>query len=84
MEECKGTIEKAEKGELLIITSAITFIEVIKMKGKEYLKREAEKDIRAFFDNSFISVRNVDREIDIITGYYLPIIKKKLMTKESF
>ena len=66
IDKCKGTIEKAEKGELLIIASAITLIEVIKMKGKQLIKREAEKKIRAFFDNAFISIRNVDREIGII------------------
>lgn len=63
---CQGTINKAEKGELLIITSAITFIEVIKMPGEKPLKRDAEKKIEQFFKNSFINIINVDREIGII------------------
>jgi len=63
---CKGTIYKAEKNELIIVTSAITFIEVVKLPGETPLKREAENIIRDFFKNSFISIRNVDREIGII------------------
>lgn len=66
IDHCKGTIEKAEKGELLIITSAITFIEVIKMKGREPIKSDAENKILAFFDEPFISIRNVDRYIGVV------------------
>lgn len=63
---CKGTISKAEKNELIIVTSAITFIEVVKLPGEIPLKKEYENTIRKLFENSFISVRNVDREIGII------------------
>ncbi len=62
---CRGTIQKAEAGKLLIVTSAITFIEVIKMKGKPALGRSAEKTIQEFFDNSFIKIHDVDREVGI-------------------
>ena len=63
---CKGTIDKAEKNELIIVTSAITFIEVVKLPGEPPLKRESENTIRKFFENSFISVREVDRQVGII------------------
>lgn len=63
---CKGTIYKAEKNELIIVTSSITFIEVIKLPGETPLKKESENTIRDFFKNSFIGIRNVDREIGII------------------
>ncbi len=63
---CQGTIDKAEKNELIIVTSAITFIEVVKLPGETPLKREAENTIRKFFENSFINVREVDRQIGII------------------
>ena len=63
---CMGTIDKAEKGELLIVTSAITFIEVIKMPGEPPLKQESEKIIEQFFKNSFMHIINVDREIGTI------------------
>jgi predicted nucleic acid-binding protein len=63
---CQGTIKKAEKGEILIVTSAITFIEVIKMPGEKPLKQESEKIIEQFFKNSFMHIINVDREIGVI------------------
>lgn len=66
VEACRGTINKAEKGELIIVTSAITFIEVIKLPGETPLGRESENTIRDFFKNSFINIQNVDREIGII------------------
>ncbi len=66
IDQCKGTIEKAEKEELRIITSAITFIEVIKMKGREPIKSNAENKIRSMFELPYISIRNVDRMTGII------------------
>lgn len=65
IDKCKGVIQKAEAGSLIIITSALTFIEVIKMKGKKHLPKKAEKTIQDFFQNRFISVRNVDRLVGI-------------------
>jgi len=62
---CRYTTEQAEQGNLLIITSAITFIEVIKIKGKPKLKRSAENTIRQFFENPFIYIHDVDREVGI-------------------
>lgn len=66
IDACRGTIYKAEKNGLIIVTSVITFIEVIKLPGETPLKKESENTIRDFFKNSFISIRNVDREIGII------------------
>jgi len=62
---CQGAIQKAEGGELVIITSAISFIEVIRMKGKPKLKKAVETTIQKFFSNSFIYIHNVDREVGI-------------------
>lgn len=62
---CQGAMKKAEAGELIIMTSAITFIEVIKMKGKPKVKKAMETTIQKFFANSFIYIRNVDREVGI-------------------
>ncbi len=62
---CQGTIKKAEEGDLIIVTSAMTFIEVIRMKGKPKLKKNVETTIQKFFSNSFIYIRNVDREVGI-------------------
>ena len=62
---CQGVMKKAESGELLIVTSALTLIEVVKMKGKPKLTSAVEKTIRGFFENSFIYIQNVDRDVGI-------------------
>lgn len=62
---CTGAMKKAEDGKLVIVTSALTFIEVIRMKGKPKLKKSIEKTILDFFSNSFIYICNVDREVGI-------------------
>ncbi|OHB77744.1 MAG: hypothetical protein A2Z25_19145 [Planctomycetes bacterium RBG_16_55_9] len=63
---CKGTTAKAENGELIIITSAITLIEVVKLDRQLRLKAKDEKTIRNFFKNPYIHIHNVDAEIGII------------------
>ncbi len=62
---CQGVMKKAEAGELLIVTSALTLIEVIRMKGKPRLTSAVEKTIRGFFENSFIYIQNVDRDVGL-------------------
>ncbi len=62
---CQGVMKKAEAGELVIVTSALTLIEVIKMKGQPRLTSTVEKTIRGFFENSFMSIQNVDRDVGI-------------------
>ena len=61
--KCKGTIEKAENGELKINTSAITLTEVIKIKGKKRLLRDKEKMIVDFFKHNYVTIHNVDRRV---------------------
>lgn len=60
---CQGTTTKAEEGDLIIVTSAITLVEVIRMKGQPRLKREDENKIREFFLHKYISIQNVDRVV---------------------
>ena len=40
---CKGIVEKAHRGEIELVVSAITLVEVIKLRGKPRLKKSAEK-----------------------------------------
>lgn len=63
VENCKSVMLAAERGELRIVTSALTLTEVIKIKGKESLKPNVEDTIRAFFEHEWIIVRDVDRFI---------------------
>jgi predicted nucleic acid-binding protein len=58
---CRGVIRAAEKGQLQIVTSAVTLTEVIKLKGSSKLKPQQEEDIERFFQKDYILVRNLDR-----------------------
>ena len=60
---CCGVLTKAKKGELKIVSSSITLIEVIRIKDKPRLPKEKEITIVEFFQNDFITLRNVDRFI---------------------
>lgn len=56
---CRGTIEQAEKGSLLIVTSAITLVEVIKLNGRTSIGKDHSAQIIAFFNQEFVRVRNL-------------------------
>ena len=58
VQKCRGTMQKAENGDVKIITSAITLTEVIKLKNRPKMKKENEKKIADFFKNDFIIIRN--------------------------
>ena len=60
---CAAVIEAAEAGELEIVTSALTLTEVIKLKGHPSLPASREETIRLFFENPFLVIRNVDRQV---------------------
>lgn len=62
VDSCKSVLLAAERGELRIITSALTLTEVIKIKGKP-IAVDQEDHIRAFFEHEWILVRDVDRFI---------------------
>ena len=61
VDKCRSVMYAAERGELRIITSALTLTEVIKIKGKQPLSASAEDTIKAFFEHDWIIVRDVDR-----------------------
>lgn len=61
--ECESVLAAAEAGKVQIVTSALTLTEVIKLKGKPRLTKDKEDTIKAFFENDFIIVRDVDRFI---------------------
>jgi predicted nucleic acid-binding protein len=64
---CLAMIESAKKGDLVIVTSAFTFSEVIHLEHLEETegisREEQTKMILEFFENPFISVRPLDRQI---------------------
>lgn len=61
--QCAEVLTAAERGEIQIVTSAITLTEVIKLKGSPPLKASQEDKIRRFFLNEYIVVVNTDRFI---------------------
>lgn len=62
LDKCQSVLFAAERGELRIVTSALTLTEVIKIKGKP-ITADKEDRIRAFFEHEWIIVQNVDRFI---------------------
>ena len=60
---CKPVLQAAEAGTVTLITSALTIVEVIRLKGHERIPAHQTRKIDAFFKNSWIIVREVDRFI---------------------
>jgi len=58
---CRGTLDKASNGELVIGISAISLIEVIKLKDRPHLRKEQETTISEFFENYFFKLFDVTR-----------------------
>ncbi|MFY9822068.1 MAG: type II toxin-antitoxin system VapC family toxin [Thermoanaerobaculia bacterium] len=61
--QCREVLTAAERGDVNIITSAITLTEVIKLKGKPPLRADQHEKIRRFFQNDYIKVVDADRFI---------------------
>ncbi len=60
---CRATIERAEAGEVLIVTSALTIAEVLWLKNHPKVPEARAELVRGFFRRSYIRVRNVTRLI---------------------
>lgn len=61
---CLGAIfQRAERGEVLIVTSALTLAEVLWMRGGPQLPNEKALIVRRFFQRSYIRVHNVSRKL---------------------
>ncbi len=56
-------ITRAEKGDFQIFISALTLAEVHKKRGHERLTESEDEEILDFFENDFIEVIDVDREL---------------------
>lgn len=63
VEKCDGVIQRASRGEVLIVTSAFTLAEVLWMKGGPRLPKDKAMLVQKFFRRSFIRVYNVTRKI---------------------
>jgi hypothetical protein len=62
-EKCDGVLQRAERGEVLIVTSALTLAEVLWMKGAPKIPKDKAEIIQKFFRKSYIRVYNVTRKL---------------------
>jgi len=58
--QCAGLFQRAEKGEVQVITSSLTIAEVLYLNG-DLLSPEDQAKIDAFFNSSWLGVALVDR-----------------------
>jgi predicted nucleic acid-binding protein len=63
LERCEHVIDLAKGGQVAILTSALTLVEVLHIKGLRRLSQDSEQKIHDFFLHEWIVVRNVDRKI---------------------
>jgi predicted nucleic acid-binding protein len=65
VDSCEAVLEDAEKGKILIVTSALTLAEVLALRGAKRLRPnpKLKKKVIEFFKNEYIAVQNVTREI---------------------
>jgi predicted nucleic acid-binding protein len=62
---CTAILEDAEKGKILIVTSALTLAEVLVLRGQQRIPRDEilKQKVTNFFKNEYISVQNVTRQV---------------------
>lgn len=63
VDKCGGVLDKAERGEILIVTSALSLAEVLWMRGGPKVPKEKARIVQNFFRRSYIRVHNVTRKI---------------------
>ena len=71
VEKCDGVLERAERGEVLIVTSALTIAEVLWMRGAPRLTKDKASTVQKFFRKSYIRVVNVTRKISEAAQVYV-------------
>src|SRR5262245_11522475 len=62
VDQCAGTLERAEADEVCIFTSALTIAECLWLRGNPKIPKNRADIVRRFFRRSFIRVRNVTRK----------------------
>jgi predicted nucleic acid-binding protein len=65
VDSCEAVLELAEKGKVLIVTSALTITEVLALRGKRRLapNPKMKQRVNDFFKNEYIAIQNVTREV---------------------
>lgn len=60
---CRDTLDAAQRGDFLIVTSALTLAEVLWMKGSPRLTEDKAELLNGFFRRSSLRVVNLDRKV---------------------
>jgi len=63
VEKCDGVLQKAARGEVLIVTSALTLAEVLWMREQPKLPKGKAEIVQRFFRRSYIRIYNVSRKL---------------------
>ena len=61
-EVCRNVLEAAQNGEVQLVTSALSLVQIVKPIGESGLEDEKLDTLQRFFLNSFILIRPLDRE----------------------
>jgi predicted nucleic acid-binding protein len=62
-ELCEGTLQRADGGEVLIVTSTLTIAEVLWMRSAPSIPKDKAEIVRRFFRRSSMRLRNVTRAV---------------------
>ena len=60
---CQATLERAEAGDILIVTSTLTLAECLWLRNTPPIQKDRAEIVRKFFRRSIIRLRNVTRFI---------------------
>jgi predicted nucleic acid-binding protein len=63
VDTCRAILDDAEQGKIRIYTSALTITEVLKYKGAKPIEKDKKEILRAFFQNDYITIIQLDRWI---------------------
>ena len=62
-EDCLGVMQSAEHGNIEIVTSSLTLVEVLYIKGYPKITKDKSNTVCRFFERDFIVIVNLDRYI---------------------
>lgn len=62
VDACVAVLEHAKQGKIKIVTSSISLVEVIKLKGKSPIPKDQEDKIKKFFQHKWIILQDVERK----------------------
>jgi Acyl-CoA dehydrogenase, C-terminal domain len=63
VELCNGTLMRANNGEVVIFTSALSIAEVLWMRNAPMIPEDRAEIVRKFFRRSYFRIRNVTRAV---------------------